>query len=102
MGSWSKRLETTAGKQGSRVALALEALEPRYEVGNAPSSVVSGDFNDYGRPDVGGAINEDSSDEDTDTIHADTGSYFVIDSAKFAPITAEQSATFGGLTASVA
>jgi len=48
-------------------------LEPRYEVGNAPSSVVSGDLNDYGHPDVGGAISENLSDEDTDTIHAERG-----------------------------
>ncbi len=38
---------------------------------------------------------------DTDEIHADTGSYYVIDSTKLAQITAEQSDTFSGVAASV-
>ncbi len=51
---------------------------------------------------VGGAISEDLTDGDTDAIHADTGSYYVIDSTKFAQITSAVSDTFGGLIASVA
>jgi len=49
---------------------------------------------------MGGTISEDSSDEDTDAIHADTGSYFVIDSTKFAQITPTVSESFAGVTAS--
>ena len=48
-----------------------------------------------------GTISEDSTDADTDLIHADTGSYFVIDSTKFAQITSAVSDTFGSLIASV-
>ena len=39
-------------------------------------------------------------DGDKDTIHADAGSYFVIDSTKFAQITSDVSDTFGGVAAS--
>ncbi len=51
---------------------------------------------------VGGAISEDTSDGDTDEIHADAGSYYVIDSTKFAHITPTAPDTFSGLVASVA
>jgi len=50
---------------------------------------------------VGGTISEDSSDGDEDAIHADTGSYFVIDSTKFAQITPTEPDTFSGVVASV-
>ncbi len=50
---------------------------------------------------VGGQISEDSTDGDTDTIHADSGSYYVIDSTKFTHITPTAPATFGGVAASV-
>jgi len=49
---------------------------------------------------VRGTISEDATDGDTDEIHADAGSYFVIDSTKFSQITAEQSDTFSGVAAS--
>jgi len=49
---------------------------------------------------VRGTISEDSSDGDEDEIHADTGSYFVIDSTKFAQITSAVSESFAGVTAS--
>jgi len=51
---------------------------------------------------VGGQISEDDADGDEDAIHADTGSYFVIDSTKYAQITPAALDTFGGLIASVA
>ncbi len=50
---------------------------------------------------VGGTISEDFSDGDEDEIYADTGSYFVMDSTKFAQITPTALDTFGGLVASV-
>jgi len=43
---------------------------------------------------VRGTISEDSTDDDTDTIHANTGSYFVIDSTKFTQITPTTADTF--------
>jgi len=50
---------------------------------------------------VGGTISEDSTDGDTDLIHANAGSYFVIDSTKFSQITSAVSDTFSGVAISV-
>ena len=49
---------------------------------------------------VRGTISEDSTDGDTDAIHAGAGSYFVIDSTKFAQITPTVSESFAGVAAS--
>ena len=50
---------------------------------------------------VRGTISQDGADGDTDLIHANAGSYFVIDSTTFTQITPTTADTFGGLTASV-
>jgi len=50
---------------------------------------------------VRGTISEDSSDGDEDEIHSGTGSYFVIDSSKFAQVTPTALDVFGGVAASV-
>ena len=49
---------------------------------------------------VRGRISENSTDGDTDEIHADTGSYYVIDSHKFSQITPTAFDVFGGVIAS--
>jgi len=76
--------------------------------GPLPSLFALGDFTNSGIQAgslsvvyVGGTISEDSTDADTDAIHADTGSYMVMGSGKFAQITGTASDTFGGVVASV-
>jgi len=50
---------------------------------------------------VGGTISEDSSDGDTDIIHAETGGYLVIDWTKVSRMVPTALDTFGGVAASV-
>jgi hypothetical protein len=100
----------SAGRLSS-VYVGGNATGSRFEVEGLLSSLVaSGSFTNSSVQAgslsvvyVGGAISEDTSDGDTDEIHAFAGSYYVIDlPTGFKHITPTASATFGGLVASVA
>jgi len=99
----------SSGRLGS-VSVGGSVSNSRFEAdGLLPSLFALGDFTNSSVQAgslsvvyVRGTISEDSSDGDEDEIHADTGSYFVIDSTKFSQITPTAFDSFSGVTASVA